>query len=39
LQVDDETLGGSEYWDVTIATGSDGKLRAVRLWDFMPPVI
>ncbi|HVT57109.1 MAG TPA: hypothetical protein VHR45_01810 [Thermoanaerobaculia bacterium] len=27
-----------EYWDVTIATGSDGKLRAVHLWDKCPPV-
>ncbi len=40
LQIDDETLKGfgNEYWDVTIATGRDGKLRAVRLSQVSPPV-
>lgn len=39
LQIDDPGLGGTEYWDVTIEAGADGKVRAVRLADVVPPVV
>ena len=38
--VDDPTLTGfgNEYWEVTIATGADGRPQTVRLWNAQPPV-
>jgi hypothetical protein len=39
LEVDDETLGRNEYWNVTITAGPAGKLRAVDLQAVIPPVV